>query len=97
MRAAPILLTVFLSACQTMPMPHSANAAPAGSPTQFTGPNGRTAFEIPCAVGVTCYQKAKELCPNGYTTVDHFTDTSGFIGNGTGYVTSTHYLVFECN
>ena len=57
-------------------------------PVKFKGPNGKVAYSMRCSgMGRTleaCYQKAGEVCPDGYTIVDR---SSGIVGipsnNGT--------------
>lgn len=48
-------------------------------PVTFQGPNGNTAYSMICSgMGRTweaCYQKAGELCPNGYDIVGQQSST----------------------
>lgn len=50
----------------------------ANEPTRITGPSGRDAYTLRChGMGRTlekCYQKAGELCPNGYNLIDNSTN-----------------------
>lgn len=83
-----VLISVFLSSCATI------------EPKQFIGPNGKTAYSMRCSgMGRTldaCYQKAGEVCPNGYTIIDR---TSGIVAvpvNGSIMVAPKHHLAIEC-
>jgi hypothetical protein len=52
------LLAALLAACATA--------------TQIVGPGGTPAFSIRCGAAAvdTCYQKAGEVCPSGYTVLN---------------------------
>ena len=49
--------------------------------SQFTGPNGRTAFNMGCSgMGRTmdkCYKKASEVCPKGYDIIENTATSVG--------------------
>lgn len=69
-------------------------------PQRFRGPNGKTAYSMKCSgMGRTldeCYQKAGELCLDGYTIVDR---TSGIVGvpsNGGTLISTRQGLAIEC-
>lgn len=69
-------------------------------PRQFVGPNGKAAFSMRCSgMGRTldaCYQKAGELCPTGYTTVDRSSSPVGVPLNGSVMIASRESLAIEC-
>ncbi len=66
------------------------------NPTTFVGPNGKSAYSMQCSgLGRTiddCYKKAGEVCPNGYTIVDH---SSNLVGSG-GMIATNEALAIEC-
>jgi hypothetical protein len=96
MRVISSLVVVFLSACATsLPIApldpkHLEKAA------TFVGPNGGTAYLMQCFDGVGCYQRAREVCSNGYMIFDSIDSTSGSVTTGSGSVSSSHYIAFEC-
>lgn len=69
-------------------------------PHQFVGPNGNTAYSMRCSgMGRTleaCYDKAGELCPNGYTIVDSSSGTVGVPMNGGTMMALKRNLAIEC-
>lgn len=66
------------------------------SPNSFVGPSGKPAYAMQCSgLGRTidaCYKKAGEICPNGYTIVDH---SSNLVGSG-GIIATNEGLAIEC-
>lgn len=69
-------------------------------PTAFRGPNGGAAFVMQCSgMGRTleaCYQKAGELCPNGYNVVDARTGTAAVGNSGWMVAAPQRSLAVEC-
>lgn len=65
-------------------------------PVPFTGPNGKQAYSMRCSgMGRTldaCYQKAGQVCPNGYAIVDR---RAGVIASG-GVAAPDYRLAVEC-
>lgn len=66
--------------------------------TQVTGPDGRPALVLRCGVhDDRCYEKAGELCPNGYNILDQ---ASGFAvvptANHSVVGGSHHTMMVEC-
>jgi hypothetical protein len=70
------------------------------SPTSFKGPNGKQAYSMMCSgMGRTmdaCYQKAGEVCPNGYNVMDRSSGTVGFMNQGTLMMAPREQLAIEC-
>ena len=79
-----IILLAALSACAAV------------EPVPFTGPSGGKAYSMRCSgMGRTldaCYQKAGEVCPNGYTIVDR---RSSVVASG-GVAAPDYRLAVEC-
>jgi len=69
-------------------------------PTSFKGPSGKQGYSMRCSgMGRTldaCYQKAGEVCPNGYNIVDRSSGTVGFMNQGTLMMAPRDGLVIEC-
>lgn len=70
-------------------------------PTEFIGPSGKPAYTMKCSgMGRTldaCYQKAGEMCPQGYNIVDRATGAIGVPMQGGGMLMApTHGLAVEC-
>jgi hypothetical protein len=96
MRVVSLLVASLLSACAT-PLPTAPLDPKHVDPsTTFIGPNGGTAYLMQCFDGVGCYQRAKEVCSNGYVIFDSVDATDGIVTNGGGSVGSRHYIAFEC-
>jgi hypothetical protein len=96
MRVISSLVVVLLSACAT-PLPTAPlDPKHLDQSTNFVGPNGGTAYLMQCSDGVACYQRAREACSNGYMIFDSVDSTSSSIANGGGFVSSSHYIAFEC-
>ncbi len=70
------------------------------SPTSFKGPSGKQAYSMKCSgMGRTmdaCYQKAGEVCPNGYNILDRSSGTVGFMNQGTLMMAPREQLAIEC-
>jgi hypothetical protein len=70
------------------------------SPTSFKGPSGKQAYSMMCSgMGRTmdaCYQKAGEVCPNGYNIIDRSSGTVGFMNQGTLMMAPREQLAIEC-
>ncbi len=69
-------------------------------PVPFKGPNGNKAYSMHCSgMGRTlgkCYQKAGEVCPNGYSIVGQNTSTIAVPYNGSFVAAPQHSLTIEC-
>jgi len=65
-------------------------------PQAFRGPEGKAAFSMRCSgMGrsiALCYQKASELCPNGYDVIER---SSGTIAVGT-IIAPKEGMVIQC-
>jgi hypothetical protein len=83
-----VLITMLLSSCAAI------------EPKQFVGPNGKTAYSMRCSgMGRTldaCYQKAGEVCPNGYTIIDRASGTVAVPVNHSIMAVPQHNLAIEC-
>lgn len=82
-------ITLVLAACATI------------EPQKFRGPSGNDAYSMRCSgMGRTldaCYQKAGELCPNGYTIIDRTSGTVAVPATGGGVIAAPqHNLAIEC-
>ena len=70
------------------------------SPTSFKGPSGKQAYSMMCSgMGRSmdaCYQKAGEVCPNGYNIIDRSSGTVGFMNQGTLMMAPREQLAIEC-
>lgn len=69
-------------------------------PKQFVGPNGKTAYSMKCS-GMgrdldACYQKAGQLCKNGYIVVDRSSSVKGSSYQGSMYIGTNEGLAIEC-
>lgn len=64
--------------------------------TQVRGPDGETAHLIKCANTESCYEKANELCPEGYAIRSNGSSVNGFVGRGGGSVSSTSEVLVSC-
>jgi hypothetical protein len=82
--ALPLTACVLMTAC-------------ASTSDSFKGPNGHPAYVVRCGSAVldACYQKAGELCPNGYNPIDR--DGGAVIMPiGKSYVRGPNQLMIEC-
>lgn len=84
-------IVLVLTACTTMDI----------EPQKFRGPSGNDAYSMRCSgMGRTldaCYQKAGELCPNGYTIIDRASGTVAVPTTGGGVIAAPqHNLAIEC-
>jgi hypothetical protein len=63
---------------------------------EVKGPDGKTALALKCGDATKCYQKAGELCPDGYDFVDK--NNANVVGGANGYVYggSVTTLLVEC-
>jgi len=89
MKVRYLALVLLLTACAAI------------EPQQFVGPNGKTAYSMRCSgMGRTldaCYKKAGEVCPSGYTIVDHASGTIAVPVTGGGMIAAPqHNLAIEC-
>jgi hypothetical protein len=82
-----LIVTVFISAC-------------AVEPVRFNGPNGNAAYSMKCSgMGRSldeCYQKAGEVCPQGYTIIDRSSSPIGVPVNGSIMVSARQGMAIEC-
>jgi len=87
-RLSIILVAVSLASCAAI------------EPKQFIGPNGKTAYSMRCSgMGRTldaCYQKAGEVCPNGYNIIDRASGTVAVPVNGSIMAAPQYNLAIEC-
>ena len=69
-------------------------------PVPFKGPNGKEAYSMRCSgMGRTiedCYQKAGEICPDGYTIINQESSLAGSAGQGSAYLVTKRGLAIEC-
>lgn len=69
-------------------------------PIPVKGPNGRDGYTMKCSgAGRTleaCYQKAGEVCPNGYSIVTQDAQTVAFSSGGNFYAAPRRNLTIEC-
>lgn len=83
MRFIWVLLVVSISACASV-RPNQIDPS-----RTFIGPSGGTAYIMQCFWNdASCYKKAREVCPSGYTIFDSIDDTN----SGTSF----HYIAYEC-
>ena len=70
------------------------------SPTSFSGPSGKQAYSMMCSgMGRTiaaCFQKAGEMCSNGYNIIDRSSGTAGFMSQGRLMMAPREQLAIEC-
>lgn len=87
-RVLIIIAVVVLASCASI------------EPKQFIGPNGNAAYSMRCSgMGRTldaCYQKAGEVCPDGYTITDRASGTVAVPVNGSIMAAPQHSLAIEC-
>jgi hypothetical protein len=75
----------------------SATVSCAAQPEKFRGPNGGTAYTLPCNGWTECYRTAAALCEKGYTIIGQHSDTQGFSSRRFGAsVYSAQTLAVEC-
>jgi hypothetical protein len=96
MRAMTSLVVILLTACATALPTAPLDPKHLDQTSSFVGPNGGTAYLMQCSDGVGCYQRASEVCSNGYVIFDSIDSTNGAISSGSGFVGSEHYIAFEC-
>jgi hypothetical protein len=76
------------------------NACVAVKPQPFKGPNGKNAYSMKCSgMGRTldeCYQKAGEVCPDGYNIIDRASGTVAIPVQGGFMAAPQHNLAIEC-
>jgi hypothetical protein len=96
MRVIGSLVVVLLSACASSLPRAPLDPKHLDQSTNFVGPSGGTAYLMQCFDGVGCYQRAREVCPNGYMIFDSIDSATGSVTGGSGSVASNHYIAFEC-
>lgn len=84
-----VLIPLVLTACAAI------------NPVAFSGPNGKSAYSMQCSgMGRTvdmCYQKAGELCPNGYLIIDKSNEIVGMTSSyGNVMMIPKNSLTIEC-
>jgi hypothetical protein len=89
MRKLIVIMVVLMTGCASI------------EPSQFVGPNGKTAYSMDCSgMGRTldaCYKKAGEICPSGYLIVNSASGTVGVpLANGGVLIAPQHNLAIEC-
>jgi hypothetical protein len=87
MRVLFLLSLLLLSGCPIQPHP-------------FKGPNGRMAYSMKCS-GIgrsldTCYDKASELCPDGYAIIDRSSEIVAAPTSIGMMATTKQYIAVEC-
>jgi len=69
-------------------------------PKRFNGPNGKTAYNMRCSgMGRTmdkCYQKAGEICREGYTIIDISSKSVTTTMEGGVIVVNKKEMAIEC-
>ncbi len=69
-------------------------------PKSFSGPNGKPAYSMRCSgMGRTldaCYQKAGEVCPNGYNIIDRSSGTIDVPTSSGMLIAPKESLAVEC-
>ena len=64
---------------------------------EFRGPNGRPAYSMSCGNRLdACYQKAGEVCPNGYDILDRASGTVAVPYGRAIIAAPQHNLAIEC-
>ena len=63
---------------------------------EVKGPDGKTALALKCGDATSCYQKAGELCPDGYDFVDKNNANVIVPVNGSVVGGTETTLVVEC-
>ena len=63
---------------------------------EIKGPDGKAALALKCGDATACYQKAGELCPNGYDFVDKNNANVIVPVNGSVVGGTQTTLVVEC-
>jgi hypothetical protein len=70
------------------------------SPQKFNGPNGKNAYSMRCSgMGRTwdkCYQKAGELCQNGYNIIQQSSSTVAVPYGNSIIAAPRQTLAIEC-
>lgn len=88
MRTILLLVSFLLTSCMAV------------NPQPFKGPSGKAAYSMKCSgMGRTlddCYQKAGEVCPDGYHIIDRASGTAALPVNGGLMAAPQHHLAIEC-
>jgi hypothetical protein len=66
------------------------------SVTPVRGPDGETAHLIKCPTTDACYERAAEICPEGYVIRSNGSTVSGSVAGGSGVVSSTSEVLVSC-
>lgn len=75
-----------MTACAVQPLP-------------INGANGQQRYAMNCVSGIEqCYQKAAELCPNGYDIIEQTHTSSKLVPHYGQYpmIVNTENLTIEC-
>jgi hypothetical protein len=82
-----LILSAFLTACAVNPEP-------------FIGPDGKQSYYMRCSGAgrsiPQCFQKAGELCPQGYTIIDRSSSTVGVPVNGSVMMAPRQEMAIQC-
>ena len=69
-------------------------------PIAFKGPSGKNAYSMKCSgMGRTiqaCYQKAGEVCPNGYNIIENSSSSLAYMNQGTLMMVPQKEMAIEC-
>jgi hypothetical protein len=69
-------------------------------PSQFVGPNGKTAYSMKCSgMGRTmqeCYQVVGSLCPSGYNIIDNSSSMVAAASNNQLFAAAKREMAVEC-
>lgn len=81
------LVVLLLAGCAVQPKP-------------FNGPGGKPAYSMNCSGSgrtlTACYEKAGELCPNGYNVIGQSTGVVGLPAYGGTLMAPQRELAIEC-
>lgn len=64
---------------------------------KIVAPSGKTGYSLNCGNNIdNCYEKAGELCPNGYTMLNQTTGAVGVPFQGGMVMAPQHTMAVEC-
>lgn len=65
--------------------------------TKIVAPSGKAGYSLNCGSKLdNCYEKAGELCPNGYTMINQSSGTVGVPFQGGMVIAPQHGMAIEC-
>jgi hypothetical protein len=64
--------------------------------SRIRGPANEPAYVVRCSQSESCFAKATELCPDGYTLQTSGKNTSGYVIRGNGSVSTRTEIMFSC-